>query len=255
MTLEAWVNPSTVSSAWRDVIYKGNDNYYLEGTSTTSSRPAGGGTFGGGNANVFGTAALTANTWSFLALTYDGSNLRLYVNGTLVNTQAKTGAIASSTNQLQIGGDSIYGQYFRGLIDEVRVYNLALSAAAIQTDMATPIARLRRHAAAVGARDAHRLRERGRARSTSPGAPPPTTSASPATRSGAARAPAARTSRRSPSRRAPARRYQDTGLAAGTSYSYEVRAVDAAGNPVRSPTSSPRRPRRATRSRRRRRGC
>src|SRR6266704_3451489 len=29
MTLEAWVNPSTVSSAWRDVIYKGNDNYYL----------------------------------------------------------------------------------------------------------------------------------------------------------------------------------------------------------------------------------
>ena len=34
MTLEAWVNPSTVSSAWRDVVYKGNDNYYLEATST-----------------------------------------------------------------------------------------------------------------------------------------------------------------------------------------------------------------------------
>ena len=33
MTLEAWVNPSTVSSAWRDVIYKGNDNYWLEATS------------------------------------------------------------------------------------------------------------------------------------------------------------------------------------------------------------------------------
>ena len=31
MTLEAWVNPTTVSSAWRDVIYKGDDNYYLEG--------------------------------------------------------------------------------------------------------------------------------------------------------------------------------------------------------------------------------
>ena len=42
MTLEAWVNPSTVSSAWRDVIYKGNDNYYLEGTSPTSE-PAGDG--------------------------------------------------------------------------------------------------------------------------------------------------------------------------------------------------------------------
>ena len=30
MTLEAWVNPSTASNAWRDVIYKGNDNYFLE---------------------------------------------------------------------------------------------------------------------------------------------------------------------------------------------------------------------------------
>ena len=29
MTLEAWVNPAAVSSAWRDVIYKGNDNYFL----------------------------------------------------------------------------------------------------------------------------------------------------------------------------------------------------------------------------------
>ena len=33
MTLEAWVNPATTTAAWRDVIYKGNDNYYLEGTS------------------------------------------------------------------------------------------------------------------------------------------------------------------------------------------------------------------------------
>src|SRR5262249_50278350 len=40
MTLEAWVYPTTVSSGWRDVIYKGNDNYYLEGTSSNSSRPA-----------------------------------------------------------------------------------------------------------------------------------------------------------------------------------------------------------------------
>ena len=32
MTLEAWVNPSAVSNAWRDVIYKGNDNYFLAAT-------------------------------------------------------------------------------------------------------------------------------------------------------------------------------------------------------------------------------
>ena len=41
---------------------------------------------------------------------------------------------------MQIGGDSIYGQYFQGTIDEVRVYNVALTPAQIQTDMNTPIA-------------------------------------------------------------------------------------------------------------------
>ena len=84
--------------------------------------PAGGGTVAGSNANAFG-AALAGEQLVVSGLTYDGATLRLYVNGTLVATQAKTGAITSSTNQLQIGGDSIYGQYFNGLIDEVRVYN------------------------------------------------------------------------------------------------------------------------------------
>src|SRR6185437_140650 len=140
MTLEAWVNPSAVTSAWRDVIYKGNDNYFLEATSSASSEPGVGGTFGGSEGDVEGTAALAANTWSYLAGTYDGSTLRFYVNGTQVASLAHTGMVASSTNPLQIGGDSIYGQFFAGLIDEVRVYNVALSAAQVQSDMNTPVA-------------------------------------------------------------------------------------------------------------------
>jgi hypothetical protein len=38
MTLEAWVKPSTVSNVWRDVIYKGDDNYFLEAASPTGLR-------------------------------------------------------------------------------------------------------------------------------------------------------------------------------------------------------------------------
>ena len=133
MTLEAWVNPSAVNSSWRDVIYKGNDNYYLEATSTNASKPDAGMIAGGSYADAFGTSALAANTWSYLTETYDGSTLKLYVNGTQVASVAHTGAIASSTNPLQIGGDTIYGQYFAGLIDEVRVYNVALTAAQIQS--------------------------------------------------------------------------------------------------------------------------
>ncbi len=139
MTLEAWVYPTTVSNTWRDVIYKGNDNYYLEGTSSNSSRPAAGAILGGVYGEVYGTAALTANTWAHLAVTYNGATMQLYVNGVQVASHAQTGAIATSTNPLQIGGDSLYGQYFAGRIDEVRIYNRALSVAEVQSDMNTPV--------------------------------------------------------------------------------------------------------------------
>jgi chitodextrinase len=139
MTLEAWVNPTTVSSLWRDVIYKGKDNYFLEATSSRSSRPVGGAILNGTNAAATGPTPLTAGTFTHLAATYNGSTMRLFVNGTQVASTPGTGSILTSANALQIGSDSNFGQYFTGTIDEVRVYNTALTQAQIQTDMATPI--------------------------------------------------------------------------------------------------------------------
>jgi hypothetical protein len=138
MTLEAWINPGAVVHQWEDIIYKANDNYYLEATSSKNV-PAGGGTFGTAGVVTFGTAALPQNAWSHVALTYNGATLRLYVNGVQVSSQARTGNIVTSTNALQIGGDSLFTQFFKGLIDEVRVYNVALTAAQIQSDMNTAI--------------------------------------------------------------------------------------------------------------------
>ena len=97
------------------------------------------GIIGGVNTKAFGTAPLATDTWTHLATTYDGAALRFYVNGNLVRTTAVTGTIATSTNPLQIGGDSIFGQYFAGTIDEVRIYNTALTQTQIQTDMTTAI--------------------------------------------------------------------------------------------------------------------
>jgi hypothetical protein len=142
MTLEAWVNPVTADSEWSDIIYKGhsnNDNYFLEGSSPNSYLPAGGGTFGAANMAIYGTSALPANQWSHVAATYNGALLRLYVNGVQVASLAQTGNIMTSTDSLQIGGDSSYIQFFWGEIDEVRVYNLALTAAQIQADMNLPV--------------------------------------------------------------------------------------------------------------------
>ena len=230
MTLEAWVNPSTVTAKWRDVIYKGNDNYYLEGTSTNASRPDAGMIAGGGYADAYGTAKLPANTWSYLAETYDGATLRLYVNGTQVAATAHTGSIASSTNPLQIGGDSLYGQYFAGLIDNVRVYNTALTAAQIQTDQSTPVSS---------------------GPDTTPPTQPGTLTANAVSSSevdlswgastdnvgvtgynidrcsGTSCTPVTQIAKTS----GTGTTYKDTTVSASTSYSYQVIAFDAAGNP------------------------
>src|SRR5262249_33601814 len=82
--------------------------------------------------------ALPTNTWSHLAATYDGATMRLYVNGSQVASRSQTGAIQTSTGVLSLGGDPTYGQYWQGKIDEVRVYNRALSAGEIASDMSLP---------------------------------------------------------------------------------------------------------------------
>ena len=96
------------------MIYKGNDNYYLEATSTNASKPDAGMIAGGTSGDAFGTAALTRRPGRTWPRPTTAATLRLYVNGTQVASTAHTGAIATSTNPLQIGGDSIYGQYFAG---------------------------------------------------------------------------------------------------------------------------------------------
>ena len=57
----------------------------------------------------------------------------------MATSQAATGLIQTNTNPVRIGGNVPYGEYFNGRIDEVRIYNRALSQAEIQTDMNTPL--------------------------------------------------------------------------------------------------------------------
>lgn len=143
MTLEAWVNPTTLSG-WRSVLLKertGALSYSLYATDPnhSPSAPAGFINTGGGDVDSWGSAALVLNSWTHLATTYDGAALRMYVNGTLVRSQAVTGNIVETSGALRIGGNSVWGEYFAGLVDEVRIYSRSLSQAEIQTDMNTPV--------------------------------------------------------------------------------------------------------------------
>jgi Concanavalin A-like lectin/glucanases superfamily len=126
----------------------------VEGKSDEPLLPAGGGTFDGGTPeHADARRADPVNHWSHLAVSYDGTTLRLYVNGAQVSSRATSGTILKTTDPLWIGGNQPYGEYFHGLIDEVRVYDRALGPAEVRAEMSAPIARVgtSRAAGLVGA--------------------------------------------------------------------------------------------------------
>ena len=89
---------------------------------------------------AYPSVALTSadlNVWKHVAMTYDGTTLRFYVGGTLVGSP--TGAHTTNNNLLRFGRWSSNGEFWNGLIDEVRIYNRALSQSEVQVNLNTPI--------------------------------------------------------------------------------------------------------------------
>ena len=145
MTLEAWVYPTTLGNgAWRNVLIKersGGEVYNLYSNSDTNV-PAAYVVRAAQTNTPFsaqGGSQLTLNTWFHLAVTFDNTTLRLYVNGVLVGSRAVAGPLLVSTGAVRIGGNNVWGEYFAGRIDDVRIYNRALSVTEIQSDMNTAV--------------------------------------------------------------------------------------------------------------------
>lgn len=140
MTLSAWIQPRTLQG-WPCVIMKersGELTYALY-ASSPGSQPNVDYTHSGAEVNLLGSPPAALGTWSHLAATFDGATLRLYVNAAQVASMASANPIDVTTGALRIGGDTVWTEYFDGLIDEVRIYNRPLSQAEIQSDMAAPV--------------------------------------------------------------------------------------------------------------------
>ena len=140
MTIEAWVFP-TATRPWQTVALKesaGGLAYSLYAQEQAARPLAQVHTVA--DMSATGTTSLPLNAWTHLASTYDGANLRLFVNGIQVRSVAVTGAMPASADPLRFGGNAVWGEWFSGRLDEIRIYNRALTAAAIQTDMITPVA-------------------------------------------------------------------------------------------------------------------
>ena len=101
MTLEAWVDPASVSGQKAVLIKEQSTGsglaYALDG-SNASSDPSGSVVLSGGvSDNAANSSSLPLNAWSFLAATYNGSSLDFYVNGVLEKTTSASGTITSSS--------------------------------------------------------------------------------------------------------------------------------------------------------------
>ncbi len=119
MTVEAWVNPSSMSG-WESVVYKERG---AAGTGLLSyalyardGAPTAGGTIGPAGYIRIGltdqpirrapAVALPLNVWSHIAATYNGVRYQLYVNGVMVADRAQTGTMAVGNQPLRIGNSN-----------------------------------------------------------------------------------------------------------------------------------------------------
>ena len=84
-------------------------------------------TNGGSSTTVTSSANLQLNTWTHIAATYDGSSLKIYVNGTLTGSVANAGGLPSGTDAWYLGRAADGSSFFPGTMDEVRIWNVVRS--------------------------------------------------------------------------------------------------------------------------------
>jgi hypothetical protein len=131
-TLAAWINPTRTGNTWQQIFRSiraddtSNDTLFINNGGKLSWR----GRVGGAWANRMCETAphvVPADQWTHVAVTGDGMNFRIYVNGAL--SQESTFQTTDGTNAIYyIGGDPRWiRESFIGMIDDVRIYNMALT--------------------------------------------------------------------------------------------------------------------------------
>jgi len=139
-TVEVWVKPEVDNDYWTGVVGKPGRNYNF--WLGYSNNPGGGyvhhrfHSTAGTNDSCPDTpgGSIPMNKWTHVVLTNNGARCRTYINGKVAAERTFTASLVANSTNLYIGRnlDGGNGNYFRGLIDEVRIYNAALPSAQIQ---------------------------------------------------------------------------------------------------------------------------
>jgi len=141
-SLEAWVYPTV--AVWGSIISKfqhdaAHEGYSLEMFSDRRIAFLFGNNWSDWNlGGATSTDALTLNTWNHVAATYDGTTIKIYINGRLDCSQAYNHGCTDSGTPLLIGarmGTLSVSTFFDGYIDEARVWNTARTEAQLRENM------------------------------------------------------------------------------------------------------------------------
>ncbi|MBN1191089.1 MAG: hypothetical protein JXA46_15135 [Dehalococcoidales bacterium] len=135
MTMTAWVRAKNDSPS-RQVISHDNGSY----DRSIGIDYRGGGTGWScfsGSGSVLGYEKVVLGEWVFIATVYDqtAAKVRLYVNEA---THEETGTLGSGWDYINIGRNPSFGEYFAGDIDDVRIYDRALSADEVDSIRVSP---------------------------------------------------------------------------------------------------------------------
>ena len=130
-TISGWFKADAMPQPSRTALFGQNDVAEFGFHSGVYGIWVANGTF----AALPGSISLAANTWYFAVATADGTNLNLYLNAGLVASQPTVLAGYSSSYPFSVGSAVLdaTGNYFAGNIDEVALFNEALTTAQIQT--------------------------------------------------------------------------------------------------------------------------
>lgn len=128
LTVEGWIYPRAPGQRYQEIVSKWSDGYSY----TLTLCPSGKAAFSVCSDGIasFGTVeshtAITAKAWTHLAVTYDGSSLKMYVNGQFHQSTPWSNDIHSSRAPVSIGTSLTAPSFFDGLIDELSLYGKPL---------------------------------------------------------------------------------------------------------------------------------